>query len=125
MSDFKGRNGVLGPSGLSPADLSKDEAKKIKEAGLLPHFKTRPHIGELFSSAYFILHEQMRMFTDKLLSGESLKETEIRAFTGLAKVLTDLSREERAQLEQMGEEVLTTDELMKLAREAGLLPEEP
>jgi hypothetical protein len=125
MSDFKGRNGVLGPSGLSPADLSKDETKKIKEAGLLPSFKTRPHLAELFGSAYYIAHEQMKRFVDKLEAGESLKETEVRAFTGLAKVLTELSREERAQLQQMGDEVMTTDDLIKLAREAGLLPEEP
>ena len=123
MSDFKGKGGVLGPSGISAADLDRQEAKAIREQGLKPMIKVRPHLGELFSSAYFIMHEQMKFYTDKLLGGEALKESEVKAFTAVAKVLTDLSREERAQLDQMGEQQLSTEELLELAKQAGLLEE--
>ena len=124
MSDFKTRDGILGPSGLSPADLDTSLDKKIKEQGIKPLFKTRPHIGELFSSAYYVLFEQLKHYVGKLADGMPLDQGEVASFTRMAKVLTDLSKEERAQLDQMSQEQMTTEELLDLAKQAGLLPEQ-
>ena len=120
MSDeWKSRQGVLGPSGLKAADLDTQIDKRVKEQGILPAFKTRPQIGELFNSSYFILHEQFKMYVTKLAEGTALDKDEIRAATQLMKVLTDLSKEERATLAQLMEgEAMSTEEIQELLEEA-------
>jgi len=119
MSEKK--DGVLGPSGLSPADLDTSLDKKIKGEGIKPIFKTRPHVGELFGSAYYVLYEQLKHYVAKLADGEPLDQGEVASFTRMAKVLTDLSKEERAQLDQMSQDQMTTEELLDLAKQAGML----
>lgn len=110
------------PSGLTPDDLNNSLGKQIKEEGIKPLFKTRPHVGELFGSAYFVLYEQIQHYVSKLADGQPLDQGEVASFTRMAKVLTDLSKEERAQLDQMTQDQMSTEELLVLAKQAGMLP---
>ena len=59
------------------------------------------------------------MYVTKLAEGMALDKDEIRAATQLMKVLTDLSKEERATLAQLMEgEAMSTEEIQSLLEEA-------
>lgn len=96
--------------GSKRADLASDEAvggrsglslNPDKPAQLVfnPEIRVQPHITAIMQAGYVVVHGELMSLARKVLAGEELCKEDSEKMGRLIRALTELSREERRQLE--------------------------